>query len=481
MQEFITIEIPDLLLLMPELIVLFTGFLIFTLDLAFRRVSHIVGISLSSAGYIASIMALLLIYGKRGETLYGLYVRDGLSTTFQLLLVFLTLALLVFFYPYFKKRLSLYPEFYYILNFSLVGAMFLVSSYNLIVLYVALEAVSIGFYILTALLRGDFQSKEGALKYLILGGLSIALASYGAGFMYLHSGSLDLRNVFLYGQSDALILGLVFLMVGFAIKLGAVPFHFWLPDAYQGAPTPITAFMASVGKVAFFVPILRMMPLIQGEILREWTLAIATVSAITMIYANLVALNQTDIKRLLAYSSIANTGYVLAGISTASKTGLKAAGFFLIAYAITSFVSFIVVALLERFNDFKTEIEAFLGLRNISPAYASVLAISIISLLGVPPTVGFVAKALIFLSLAESKLWLLATVMIVATGISAGYYLKLLSKMFMFEPKSSMNVKPSAFERLTLSIFGLLLVLLGILPIFLFEPVSKSVEAILSR
>lgn len=481
MQEFIKIEIPNFILLLPELIVLLTGFFIFTLDILLKRVSHLIAISVSSAGYIASIIVLLLIYGHSGETLYGLYIRDGLSTIFQIFMVFLTLILLAFFYPYFKARSSLYPEFYYILSFSLAGAMFLVSSYNLVVLYVAIEAVSIGFYILTALLRGSFESKEGALKYLILGGLSIALASYGAGFMYLHSGSLDLRHIFIYGQSDALIIGLLFFMVGFAIKLGAVPFHFWLPDAYQGAPTPITAFMASVGKIAFFAPILRMMPLVQGDILREWILAVSTVSGLTMIYGNLIALNQKDVKRLLAYSSIANTGYVLAGISTASMIGFKASSFFLLAYAIMSFMSFAIIALLERFKEFKTEIETLLGLRNISPAYASFLALSLISLLGVPPTVGFVAKALIFLSLAESRLWYLAIVMIVATGISAGYYLKLISKMFMFEPRFSSNVKPSISESLTLSLLGLLVVLLGILPILLFGPVSQSVEAIFSR
>ncbi|RMH07660.1 MAG: NADH-quinone oxidoreductase subunit N, partial [Aquificota bacterium] len=419
MEQLVRIEIPNLVLLLPEIGVLITGFVLFSLDLIQKRLNQTLGLWISAIGYLVSLLFLLSLWGAKGETLYGLYVRDQFSTLLQTFMVLLTLILLVFVKHYYKHKRSVYSEFYYILAFSLVGGMFLVSSYNLVILYVALEAVSISFYILTALLRSDFNSKEGAFKYLILGGLSIALASYGAGFMYLYSGSLDLRYILTHvGENPYfLILGIVLFLVGFAIKIGAVPFHFWLPDAYQGAPTPITAYMASFGKLAFFAPVVRLMPLVQDHFSQAWVLTVSLVSAFTMLYGNLTALVQKDVKRLLAYSSIAHSGYILAGIATAKVIGLKAVLYFLLAYALMGFASFMVLALLERLPEWENKLEEFSGLRFNAPWLAVSFMLMLFALLGVPPTVGFVAKALVFMSLSFAELWWLAFVMIVATGI----------------------------------------------------------------
>ncbi|MGC8853077.1 MAG: NADH-quinone oxidoreductase subunit N, partial [Hydrogenobacter sp.] len=328
-----SIEFPKMALIIPELIVLLTGFLIFTLDLIFKRANYRLYTWISVVGYFMAMLYIAFNPSLSGSTFYGLYVRDYFSSFLQFFMILLTIFVLAFTYHYYKQKLSLYREFYYILSFALVSAMFLASSYNLITLYVALEGVSISFYILTALLRGDFNAKEGAFKYLILGGLSIALASYGAAFMYIYAGSLDLQKILTYsGQNkDLLILGLVFFLIGFAIKIGAVPFHFWLPDAYQGAPTPITAYMASVGKLAFFAPVVRIMPLVQEHFAYAWVITVGIISAMTMLYGNLVALVQKDVKRLLAYSSIAHSGYILAGIAVAKAIGLKAVLYFLVA------------------------------------------------------------------------------------------------------------------------------------------------------
>ncbi|MEJ7554505.1 MAG: proton-conducting transporter membrane subunit, partial [Aquificaceae bacterium] len=277
MEQLISIELPRLSLVLPELVVLLTGFVLFSLDLIYKRINHALAISVSLVGYLLALLLIVFNWGMEGETFYGLYKRDSFSSLMQAFMLLLTMSLLGFNYLYYKSKKSLYGEFYYILSFALIGGMFLVSSYNLIVLYVALEAVSIAFYILTALLRSDFNSKEGAFKYLILGGLSIALASYGAGFMYLYSGSLDLRYILTHvGENQYfLVLGLVLFLIGFAIKIGAVPFHFWLPDAYQGAPTPITAYMASFGKLAFFAPVVRLMPLVQEHFAYAWITTVA--------------------------------------------------------------------------------------------------------------------------------------------------------------------------------------------------------------
>ena len=483
MQEFINIEYPNVLLVLPEIIVLITGFILFTLDLIQKRLNHGIAISISLTGYILSILYILLNFHVSGTTFYNLYVRDAFSSLLQAVMILLTMALLGFTTLYYRHRSSLYGEFYYILAFSLAGGMFLVSSYNLVVIYVALEAVSISFYILTALLRRDFPSKEGAYKYLILGGLSIALASYGAGFMYLYSGSLDLTYILTHigERKEFLILGLVLFLIGFAIKIGAVPFHFWLPDAYQGAPTPITAYMASVGKLAFFAPLARIMPLVSEHFENAWVITISIISAVTMLYGNLVALSQKDVKRLLAYSSIAHSGYIMAGMAVAHVIGLKAVLYFLIAYSIMGMGSFLVLAVLERAKEWENRIEDFTGLR-FSKVYTAVaFMLLLLALLGVPPTVGFVAKALVFLSLVYKSLWWLAIVMVIATGISTGYYLRLVAVMFMRKSERDVEISMGMSEALVIGLLSVSVVLLGLLPMFLWDIVSPSAELLFRR
>ncbi len=482
MQELVSIQLPDLRLVLPELTVLITGFMLFSLELLFKRLSHAIAISVSLVGYLIALLFITFMPAK-GETFFGLYHRDGFSSLLQFFMLLLTMVLLGFHLIYYRKKRSLYGEFYYLLSFALLGGMFLVSSYNLIVLYVALEAVSISFYILTALLRSDFSSKEGAFKYLMLGGLSIALASYGAGFMYLYSGSLDLRYILTHvGENQYfLVLGLVLFLIGFAIKIGAVPFHFWLPDAYQGAPTPITAYMASVGKLAFFAPLVRLMPYVQEHFAYAWVATVSIISAITMLYGNLVALVQKDVKRLLAYSSIAHSGYIMAGIAVAQLIGLKAVIYFLIAYALMGFGSFMVLALLERSEGWENRLEQFSGLRFSAPWLAVSFMLMLLALLGVPPTVGFVGKALVFMSLSSGSLWWLAFVMIVATGISTGYYLRITALMFMRNPSTNLQLALTGWEKALIALLTVSLVLLGAVPIILWGFISPSAENLFVR
>ncbi len=483
MEQIVRIEFPNLALFVPELIVLITGFALFSLDLIYKRLNHSLAIGISVVGYLLALLYILLNFNLSGSTFYGLYFRDPFSSLLQSVMLALTVAVLAFTHTYYKQRESLYGEFYYILSFALLGGMFLTSSYNLIVIYVALEAVSVSFYILTALLRRDFISKEGAFKYLILGGLSIALASYGAGFMYLYSGSLDLHYILTHvgERKEFLILGLVLFLVGFAIKIGAVPFHFWLPDAYQGAPTPITAYMASVGKLAFFAPLARLMPLVSEHFEYAWVLTLSLISAFTMLYGNLVALSQKDVKRLLAYSSIAHSGYILAGMAVAHQIGLKAVLYFLVAYAFMGMGSFLLLAVLERSKGWENRIEDFAGLRFSKVYTAIAFMLFLLALLGVPPTVGFVAKALVFMALSFKELWLLALVMVIATGISTGYYLRIVAVMFMRNKEKDVHAEPSQGEVVMLALLSVAVLLLGMLPMIIWNVVSPSAELLFRR
>lgn len=480
-----TIEIPDISKFLPELILLFVGFLLFTLEIFLdKRLKRSVLSIVSYIGYFSILISLLIPWRFPGDTFYNLFTNDYLAITIKLFAVLITLGILTFVNNYFSSKRSFYGEFYYILAFTLLGVFILASSYNLIILYVALELVSVGFYILTALLRGSTLSKEGAFKYLILGGLSIALASYGAAFLYIYSGSLDLRDIFTYNGIDIhyFILGLVFFLIGFAVKIGAVPFHFWLPDAYHGAPTPVTALMASVGKLAFFVPLIRVMPLVEEKFSLVWTITVGVIAALTMLYGNFVALVQKDVKRLLAYSSIAHSGYILAAAAVSKEIGIQAVLYFLIVYGVMSAGSFLILALLERNPEWQNQMDEFSGLRFNLPYVAFAFFIYMIALLGVPPTVGFVGKLLVFMSLSLEKLWWLAFIMIFSTAVSTGYYIRLVVLMYMKEKQKDINLdKVNPGEKVSLIVFTVASILLGALPSIIWFLIKFSSENLFAR
>ncbi len=479
------VQIPRLELFLPELTVLITAFLLFTLELVLSSpLKRVVLPSLSAIGYILALMSVGVTIQFHGDTFYGTFTNDYLGVLVKVFELVIALTVLAFSQRYFQSKGSFYGEFYYILAFTLLGTMILASSYNLIIIYVSLELVSIGFYILTALLRGSFISKEGAFKYLILGGLSIALASYGAVFMYIYSGSIDLREILTYSGGDYhyLILGLVLFLIGFAIKIGAVPFHFWLPDAYQGAPTPVTAFMASVGKLAFFIPVVRIMPLIEDKFALAWMLTVGVIAAVTMLYGNFVALVQRDIKRLLAYSSIAHSGYILAGVAVTKVIGLKAVIYFLVVYAVMSAGSFFVVAMLERDENWNNEIREFSGLRFSMPYLAFAFLVYMFALLGVPPTVGFVGKTLVFMALSFDKLWWLAFVMILSTAVSTGYYVRLVVLMYMKDKEKEVSVPEKSYAELASLLFlTLMTVVLAVAPGIVWQLLSPAAEILFAR
>ncbi len=476
-----TIEIPDITKFFPELLLLILAFLLFSLELFLKgQQKKRVLLTISYLGYASVLLSLLVPWKYWGDTFYGNFTNDPLAITVKVFTLLVTLGILTFVNRYYSAFSSFYGEFYYILAFTVLGVFILASSYNLIIIYVALELVSVGFYILTALLRGSTVSKEGAFKYLIMGGLSIALASYGAAFMYIYSGSLDLREILTYQGIDLhyLILGLVFFLIGLAVKIGAVPFHFWLPDAYQGAPTPVTALMASVGKLAFFIPLVRVMPLVQEKFEVVWTITVGVIAAITMLYGNFVALVQRDVKRLLAYSSVAHSGYILAAAAVSREIGMKAVIYFLVVYAVMSAGAFLVLALLERTREWKNEMEEFSGLRFTLPYVAFAFFVYMIALLGVPPTVGFVGKALVFMALSFDGLWWLAFIMILSTAVSTGYYIRLVVLMYMKEKNKDLKLEGVApEEKFSLALFTVASVVLGMLPgIFWFLVKTSTVN-----
>lgn len=471
----------DFIYLVPEVIVFIGAFFLLFLDILMKssKTKRQLFLWISMLFLAITILSFFIKQPFFKDVFSHTYTIDTLGTFAKMFEVCLTLLILPFFHVYMSKKNSFYYEIYYISLFSLLGMMTLSSSYNLIVIYVSLEMVSISFYILTGLFRGSFPSKEGAYKYLIIGGISIIIALYGAAFMYAASKSLDIRDIMSsYNPSNAVYLtvGMVLFLIAFAIKIGIVPFHFWLPDAYTAAPTPITGFMASAGKIAFFIPLLRLMPYVNQHLYSSWMVAVSILAALTMIVGNLLALVQSDLKRLLAYSSIAHSGYILSVLSSNSSMGLKAAIYFVFAYGIMGLGGFLVLSILEQNENWENSINQMGGLYRSTGFFSISFAVFLFALLGVPPTVGFVGKALVFLGLAIKNIYWLAIILIIATAISTGYYVRLVVLMFMKDADMHFRFESDALEKTSIGILTALTILLGMLPMVLWTGISNISE-----
>ncbi len=467
--------------LIPEILVFFGAFVLLALDMIMRssQTKRQLFLWISMLFLSLTILSFFIKQPFFRDVFSRTYTIDILGTFAKIFEVCLTLLVLPFFHKYMIKKNTFYYEIYYISLFSLFGMMTLSSSYNLIVIYVSLEMVSIGFYILTGLFRGSFPSKEGAYKYLIIGGLSIVLALYGAAFMYAASKSLDIRDIMSsYNSSNAIYLttGMVLFLLAFTIKIGIVPFHFWLPDAYTAAPTPVTGFMASAGKIAFFIPLLRLMPYVNQHLYNSWMIAVGMLAALTMIVGNALALVQTDLKRLLAYSSIAHSGYILSVLSSNSSMGLKAAIYFVFVYGIMGLGAFLVLSILEQSENWENSIHQIGGLYRNTGFLSISFAMFLFALLGIPPTVGFVGKALVFLGLAMKNIYWLAIVLIIATAISTGYYVRLVVLMFMKDAEIRFKPDADTLENASVWTLAILTILLGMLPMVLWTGISNISE-----
>ncbi len=328
-------------------------------------------------------------------------------------------------------------EYYALMLFATVGMMFLASGTDLVVIFVALETMAAAFYILTGFLRRDKRSNEAALKYLLLGAFSSGLLAYGFSVMYGMAGSTNLTEVgyaFRAPANDIFpMVALVTVAAGLLFKVAAVPFHQWAPDVYEGAPTPVTAYVSVASKAASFAVLMRIFVVVFEPIRPNWEILLAGVALATMTWGNLAAITQTNVKRLLAYSSIAHVGYILLGLVAGNETGLKGMAFYLFAYAFMNTGAFAIVILLRRKGVIGDELEDMNGLIYRNPTAAVLMVIFLISLAGIPPTAGFVGKYFIFLALIESKHYLLAVFAVLYIVPAVYYYFRIVVHMWLRE------------------------------------------------
>ncbi len=448
-------------------------------------------------GGLAVVGLLTLITGSTPATAFGgSYRVDDLTTFLDIVFIGIVAMTLMFAPDYLDSRRLPLAEFAAVLLFAMTGAMLLAASADLLVLFIALELMVLPGYLLAGYHKSDGYSTEGAIKYFLLGSFSSAIFLFGLAFVWGLTGTTRISEVaaaltasLATGALPAgLALGLAFLTTGVAFKIAAVPFHYWTPDAYQGSPTPVTGYLSVGPKVGAFALILRLFVEALGPLKADWLAVVVVLAVLTMTLGNLVALTQTNVKRMLAYSSIAHTGYMLVGLAAWAAgrlEGLEGLLYYAAAYSVMNLGAFAIIAALQKRAGVTSNLDTFAGLGRREPAMGILMTLFLLSLTGIPPTAGFFAKAYVILAAVQasqdgaSVLGLLAVVAVLNAAAAAFYYLRVVVYMFMREPTSD---EPAlSHGRLLwagLAITTILTVALGLIPGPLLEIVGKAARAI---
>jgi NADH-quinone oxidoreductase subunit N len=487
------------LAVLPEIVLLIAASVILVADLFVPDERRNVTYVMSMLALVA-VAAVILTFPGRGVVMYafgGMYVTDPMTSVLKLFAVLAVGFMLVYAQGYARDRGIWKGELFTLTLFALLGIMLMISANNLLVIYLGLELQALSLYALVALRRDDARSSEAAMKYFVLGALASGFLLYGMSMLYGGSGTLDINELarrVATGQVASrvsLVLGVVFVIAGLAFKLGAVPFHMWVPDVYQGAPTPVTLLIGSAPKLAIFAVGYRI--LVEGllPLSVDWQKMLIVLAVASLVLGNLTAIAQTNLKRMLAYSTIAQMGFMLLamlsgvtkGDPAATATAYSAAMFYVITYALTTLGTFGVILLLAREGFEAEEIADLRGLNRRSPWYAFVMLLLMFSLAGIPPTVGFYAKlvvlqALLSEGITSAMVWL-AVIAVVFSVIGAFYYLRVVKAMYFEEPVTAVAATPAIVAttdmRVALSINGALVLVLGILPQYLLKLCADAV------
>ncbi|WP_366508879.1 NADH-quinone oxidoreductase subunit N [Thermosyntropha sp.] len=453
------------LLLMPEIIIALLGILVVILTLILPNKGQEAAKFVTTAGIIGVLVWIFSNFNREASLFNNIYLIDPYASFFKML--FLTASLLVILssFKYVKKFGRRTSEFYAFLLFTILGMMIMVSAGDLLTLYIALELMTISFYILVAYVLNRETSQEAAIKYLILGALSSGILLFGISMIYALSGTTVISEIALcLREEPALISAVVLLLAGFGFKIALVPFHMWTPDIYEGAPINVTSFLAVASKAAGLAAMVRFFMISLDLFWFDWHLLLAILAAATMIIGNLIALVQTNIKRLLAYSSIAQAGYLAVGLVAANDYGLKGVLFYSMVYVFANLGAFAVATQIE--NDMESnEIEAFGQLGKRSPFLAAVMTVCLLSLAGIPPLAGFAGKFYLFSGAVEGGYVWLAFIGLLMSMISVYYYLKVVKVMYIGKAEKNAPLAIEFPARIALWICVLLTLLFGIYPV----------------
>ena len=472
----------DFYVLLPFIILIVWASALLLVDLFIPKERKRLTALLAAFGLALSLGFTISQVGSNNTGFNGMIALDGFSVFVNALLLVSGLLGVALAYGYVKRMGIERGEYYTLMLFSISGMMLMAQAADLVVVFLSLELLSLPLYVLAAFARPKADSEEAGLKYFLLGAFASGFVLYGIALVYGASGTTSLSGIVAAASSEVpgllLTIGAALILVGLGFKVAAVPFHMWTPDVYQGAPTAVTAFMAAGAKIAGFAALLRVFATAFSSLAVDITPVLWAISALTMIVGNLVAISQSDIKRMLAYSSIAHAGYILMafvpyGNPTVAPISIAAGLFYLVAYAVTNFGAWGVVITLEQTEGRGLAISDYAGLGKKYPALAAAMAVFMLSLIGFPPTLGLVGKFYLFRAVLSGGFTWLAIIGVVTSLISAYYYLRVVVTMYMYEGEP--EAEREFWLGLTTIVTALVTVVVSLAPGGLFVWASQAV------
>ncbi|MCP5437193.1 MAG: NADH-quinone oxidoreductase subunit NuoN [Chromatiaceae bacterium] len=455
---------------LPEIFLLTAACLILVIDLFLTERTRLLTYGLALATLIGAIGLTMVGAGPERQILFdGSFVRDPMADALKTGLLSIALFAFVYAKDYLRGQGILRGEYYALGLFAVLGMMVMISANSFLTVYLGLELLALCLYALVAFNRDSDNGAEAAMKYFVLGALASGMLLYGISMVYGATGQLvlpEVAAVIASGKADqtVLVFGLVFIVIGVSFKFGAVPFHMWVPDVYHGAPTAVTLFLGSAPKIAAFALAMRLLVDGMGGLLAQWQDMLVILAVLSMALGNLVAIAQTNIKRMLAYSTISHVGFIFLGLLAGSDKGYAAAMFYAIVYALTAAGGFGVIAMLSRKGFDAENIHDLKGLNDRSPWLAFMMLLILFSMAGVPPTVGFFAKLFVLDAVISIDMVWLAGIAVFFSIIGAFYYIRVVKVMYFDKPIDSSPLVASMDTRVMMSVNGLAVLGFGLFP-----------------
>ncbi|MCK5003429.1 MAG: NADH-quinone oxidoreductase subunit NuoN [Gammaproteobacteria bacterium] len=465
-----TLEALNYLTAWPEIFLLGMACLVLVVDVFISDDKRDFSYFLSQLTLVGTFVLVMMVPVDGRELAFNdMFVQDSLSVVLKLFILVLSFVAFVYSRDYLKDRNIFKGEYYVLGLFAVLGMMLMVSANNLLMIYLGLELLSLCLYAMVAFNRDNGNASEAAMKYFVLGAIASGMLLYGMSILYGLSGSLMISDIAVAitqaGDSRiGMVFALVFILVALAFKLGAVPFHMWVPDVYHGSPTAVTVFIGTAPKLAGFGMIIRLLVEAMGDLQTDWQQMLIILAVLSMATGNIVAIAQTNIKRMLAYSTISHVGFILLGILVGTNEAYASALFYTITYAVMSLGAFGIIMLLARKGFEAEQLDDFRGLNQRSPWFAFLMMILMLSMAGVPPTVGFWAKLAVLNMVVQMDMVWLALIAVFFSIIGVFYYLRVIKVMYFDDVVDDQPLTCGRDMQITLSSNGLLVLALGLYP-----------------
>lgn len=461
---------PDFTQIIPELFILTMACVILVVDLFLNERTRVFSYALVHLTLLGAVLLTANnIAAETVVTFNGSFIRDTMGDVLKVFVYVITAVVFLYSRDYLQERNLFKGEFYVLGLFGMLGMSIMISAYSFLTIYLGLELLSLSLYAMVAFNRDSAESAEAAMKYFVLGAIASGMLLYGMSMIYGITGSLELGVIGEYLRMNGvenliLAFGLVFVVIGLAFKLGAVPFHMWLPDVYHGAPTAVTLYLSAAPKIAAFAMAIRLLANGMQEMHADWQQMLIILAVLSMAVGNIIAIAQTNIKRMLAYSTISHVGFLLMGLLAGTSDGYSASMYYVLVYAIMAAGSFGMVLLMSRAGFEADQLDDYKGLNERSPWFAFMMLILMFSLAGVPPTVGFYAKLWVIEAVLDVNLIWLAIAAVTFSIIGAFYYIRIIKLMYFDKPEETAPIVSSVDMKLAVSTNSLMVLALGFFP-----------------